>query len=412
MSQYPYAAFSGYGIEIEHMIVDAETLDVKPIADELLKSAGGGYDIEVERGAANWSNELALHVIEMKTAGIVTDFAAAARTFREQVDDMNARLVPLGARLLPGGMHPWMNPDREMRLWPHENDVIYRTFDRIFDCRGHGWANLQSVHINLPFQDDAEFERVHAAARVILPLIPALCASSPFVEGARAPELDHRIAVYRHNARRVPSVSGSVIPERVFSRASYERDLLERIYDDLRPLDPEETLLEEWVNARGAIARFDRGAVEIRLIDTQECPEQDLAVVALVTAVVRALAEERFAPLADLKKPSEHELLAVLVPLIERGSAGVVDDRAFLSLFGLDEPLRARDLWQKLALRTLAADDPAWPGLRVIFEHGTLAERLVAATESNVARPSAEALKHTYARLADALRTGHPFVAR
>ena len=48
------------------------------------------------------------------------------------------------------------------------------------------------------------------------------------------------------------------------SHAAYERDILQRIYSDLEPLDPEGVLRHEWVNARGAIARFDRGTVEIR----------------------------------------------------------------------------------------------------------------------------------------------------
>ena len=32
------------------------------------------------------------------------------------------------------------------------------------------------------------------------------------------------------------------------------------------------------MNSRGAIARFDRNAIEIRVIDVQECPKADLAI--------------------------------------------------------------------------------------------------------------------------------------
>jgi len=48
-----------------------------------------------------------------------------------------------------------MDPNREMVIWPHDYSVVYEAFNRIFDCRGHGWANLQAVHLNLPFADDA-----------------------------------------------------------------------------------------------------------------------------------------------------------------------------------------------------------------------------------------------------------------
>jgi gamma-glutamyl:cysteine ligase YbdK (ATP-grasp superfamily) len=204
----PLKLFDGIGIELEYMIVDTESLSVRPIADELLKSVGGGYDLQVELGAIAWSNELALHVIEMKCNGPVPTLSGLAAQFQEHVGRMRELLRPLSGRLLPTAMHPWMDPDRELRLWPHENDVIYQTFDRIFDCRGHGWSNLQSMHINLPFSNDEEFGRLHAAMRMILPLLPALAASSPLVEGKLTGLMDTRVDVYRTNARRIPRAVG------------------------------------------------------------------------------------------------------------------------------------------------------------------------------------------------------------
>ncbi|HSC86831.1 MAG TPA: glutamate-cysteine ligase family protein [Polyangiaceae bacterium] len=405
-SEYPWPAFAGYGIEAEYMIVDRQTLDVRPIADLLLHDVGGGYELEVERGLAAWSNELALHVIEMKTAGISRDLAATAQLFQLQVADMNERLAKFGARLLPTGMHPWMDPERELRLWPHENDVIYGTFDRIFDCRGHGWANLQSVHINLPFQNDEEFGRLHAAIRVVLPLLPALAASSPFCEGQRTPELDRRVEVYRHNAARVPSVSGRVIPERVFDRKSYEDELLAGIYRDLAPHDPDGVLAEEWVNARGAIARFERGAIEIRLLDIQERPAADLSIVRLVTALVRALAEGQLGSQADQRALTEANLEPHLIRCVRDGSRAELDDPDYLRVLGLSGARSARELWGALAERLLTADDPAWPWIRDYLEHGTLAERIVAAAGPS---PSRERLHETYARLADCLADGRAF---
>ena len=76
-----------------------------------------------------------------------------------------------------------MNPLTETVIWPHDNNEIYSLYDKIFDCRGHGWSNLQSVHINLPFKDELEFRKLHSAIRLLLPIIPALSASSPFADG-------------------------------------------------------------------------------------------------------------------------------------------------------------------------------------------------------------------------------------
>ncbi len=133
-------------------------------------------------GAISWSNELVAHVVELKTSEPAAALAGLAQAFAEHVRRINDLLRPLGARLMPTGMHPWMDPARETRLWPHDYSEVYANFDRIFDCRGHGWSNLQSVHLNLPFADDEEFGRLHAAIRLLLPILPALAASSPIVE--------------------------------------------------------------------------------------------------------------------------------------------------------------------------------------------------------------------------------------
>ncbi len=69
MSVPKYHLFDRYGVELEYMIVDAESLSVRPIADEVLRRVAGEYVNEVERGPLAWSNELVLHVIELKTNG-------------------------------------------------------------------------------------------------------------------------------------------------------------------------------------------------------------------------------------------------------------------------------------------------------------------------------------------------------
>ena len=71
------------------------------------------------------------------------------------------------------------------------------------------------MHINLPFADDAEFTRLHAAIRAVLPIIPALSAASPFEQGSATGWMDTRLRYYRDNQREIPEISGQVIPEAV-----------------------------------------------------------------------------------------------------------------------------------------------------------------------------------------------------
>lgn len=402
--------FAGCGIELEYMIVDSESLAVKPCADRLLHLVGGGYDEEVDRGAVLWSNELALHVIEMKSNGPARSLSNLAAAFAEQVRDILDLLAPMGASLLPTGMHPWMVPREELQLWPHDNAEIYAAFDRIFGCQGHGFANLQSMHINLPFSNDDEFGKLHAAIRLVLPLIPGLAASSPLVEGRLTGTLDNRLEAYRTNCARIPSVTGLVVPEAVYTRASYEAQILQTIYRDLAELDPEGVLAYEWVNARGAIARFDRMAIEIRTADTQECPRADLAIAELIVAAVRCLVEERYSD-ARAQRGVATELLARFhQDSVQRAGAATWPEREYLALFGIDrERLSVRDTWASLADALLPHDDRTQArdaALRVIFEHGTLAERITSALE-RASDPSQQ--RSIYHRLSECLAQGASF---
>ena len=191
--------FCGYGIEIEYMIVDRTRLAVLPVSDRLISSVSGSVVNDVERGAIAWSNELVMHVLEVKTNGPAAGLAGLPELFLENVRDINARLEAMHGMLMPTGMHPWMDPYKETRLWNHDNREIYDTFNRIFNCQGHGWSNLQSMHINLPFADDREFALLHDAIRVLLPVLPALAASTPFADGGFTGMMDTRHEGYRHN---------------------------------------------------------------------------------------------------------------------------------------------------------------------------------------------------------------------
>ena len=261
--------FEAIGVEMEYMIVDNSSLDVLPIADKLMKAATGEVSGEAEMGELAWSNELVLHVIELKTNGPVQSLNGLATTFSDHVDRINDLLAPYNGCLLPTAVHPWMNPLTETRLWPHECGPIYQAFNRIFNCSGHGWSNLQSTHINLPFAGDEEFGRLHAAIRLLLPIMPALTASSPIIDAKIDSHLDSRMRFYCTNSVRVPEVGGVTIPEPVFTEKDYRDQIFAPMFEAIRPLDKEGVLAYEFLNSRGAIARFERGAIEIRVLDIQ-----------------------------------------------------------------------------------------------------------------------------------------------
>lgn len=408
--------FAGYGVELEYMVVDGATLAVRPIADALLAAAGDGTIVsDVDHDGFSWSNELVLHVVELKTDGPAPALAGLARGFQGEVAAADRLLAPLGARLMPTAMHPWMDPDAETRLWPHDHSPVYAAFDRIFGCRGHGWANLQSMHLNLPFAGDEEFARLHAAIRLLLPLLPALAASSPVVDGRPSGLLDTRLEVYRKNSRRIPLVAGRVIPEPVYTRGAYESEILDALYREIAPHDPEGVLREEWLNARGAIARFERSTIEIRVIDVQEHPAADLAIAVLAVAALRALVAERWVDLERQQRFAVAALEPLFLAALADGEEAVIGDRAYLAAFGLAAGgrggrggLRAGDFWRALAERLLPAGDEAWGALGVILEEGPLARRILRALGPE---PDRERLRAVYGELCDCLREGRSFRA-
>ena len=411
----PLKLLEGLGLELELMVVDADTLDVRPLAERALFGASGDESGDHDNGRIGWSNELVAHVLELKMNAPEPDLAGVAAAFQENVRAVEAFLEPAGARLMPGGMHPWMDPRRETVLWPHAYSEVYRTYDRLFDCRRHGWANLQSVHLNLAFGDDREFGRLHAAVRLVLPLVPALAASSPVMEGRLTGLCDTRLEVYRTNATRVPLMTGAIVPEPVFDAAAYRAAILEPLQRAVAEIEPTGILEGEWLNARGAIARFDRDAIEIRLIDAQECPAADVAVAWAVACVVRELCQERWATSEAQRAFATAPLAALFEEGVRLGPAARVSDPAFARALGWTRAGAPTlgELWRELVARAVVPHPRTTPELLAPLEHvlgrGTLSERLQRALGP---APDRSRLARVYRELCECLRAGRLFDER
>lgn len=370
-------AFDGYGIELEYMIVDRQSLAVRALADRLLVDAAGRVVNEIAHEAIAWSNELVAHVVELKTNGPAASLAGLDEAFAGSISEINRRLAIDNAMLLPTAMHPCFDPGSETVLWPHGQNEIYAAYDRIFGCRGHGWSNLQSVHINLPFATDEEFRRLHAAIRVVLPLIPALAASSPLEQGRLTGWCDRRLYHYRNNQARIPEIAGLVVPEAVAGIDDYHARVLAPMYRAVAPHDPDGILADDWLNSRGAIARFDRQTIEIRLVDLQECPAADLAIATALARLVRRLYEAAETGFQHQQAVDESVLSGILFELAEHGGAGMIENRDFLQLLGLTPPVSGQAVWHHLLTDGLMSDSPLAQTLERMVKRGTLAECII-----------------------------------
>tara|TARA_R110000868_G_scaffold248282_6_gene504676 strand:- start:4170 stop:5369 length:1200 start_codon:yes stop_codon:yes gene_type:complete len=369
-----FSLFSVYGIEAEYMIVDQKTLKARAIADKILYTLNGGsFTNEVELGAISWSNELVNHVLEAKCTDPIAELDGLDELFHQSILKVNGLLAEHGCVLMPTSMHPWFNPLEETVLWPHDQREIYNLYNEIFDCKGHGWSNLQSVHINLPYKDEAEFKRLHTSIRAVLPLIPVFAASSPFFEGRSGEYADNRLAFYEKNQAKIPSIIGNIIPENVAGTSEY-RQILKGIYADISGYENAKTLQNPWLNSRAAIPKFDVGAIEIRLMDIQESPYMDNCLVQFFVAMIKDIATDnaRFAKADSL---SDRQLRAIYEQskLYEPNFV----DKTFFDLFGLAECSTSTDFLQKL----ISFYTPKLPasyhhGMSIIEQQGNLSKRL------------------------------------
>lgn len=442
--------FEAFGIEIELMIVDRNSLDVRPIADQLLADAASeplhatsslltkspdaalpDSDLSIstatsaisdfDDGIISWSNELVAHVIELKTTAPALSLDGLEDAFYKSQRHAAELLSKHGARLMPTGMHPWMNPHTETVLWPHDNNEIYSLYNTIFNCRGHGWSNLQSVHINLPFKNENEFKRLHSAIRLLLPILPALSASSPFTDSKFSGVKDNRLAHYETNQQRLPIIAGEVIPDSVTGFADYRSKISDPIQVAISPHDPEGLLKGDWLNSRGAIARIDRGTIEIRLLDTQECAHADLTLVQFIVSALQAfIIDDKILAAADQLDTTP--LYKIWKACVTDAESALIDNTGYLNVLvestqspgtSRTQPTSAQSLWQKIfseKIRPTLLRRKYPRGLIQAFEEllsrPSLATRILNAAGPN---PSPKKLRQIYEKLCDCLDNNELF---
>ncbi|SFZ92998.1 carboxylate-amine ligase [Flaviramulus basaltis] len=404
-----YHLFEVFGIELEYMLVGNLDFKVKPIVDELLTLKNGSLTDDIENGNIAWSNELVAHVVELKTNGPTRDLDTLANAFHKNVLEINALLSTLNASLLPTAAHPLMNPLTDTQLWKHSYSEVYALYNRIFNCKGHGWSNVQSTHINLPFFDDSEFEKLHAAIRIILPLIPGLCASSPILEGKNTGYKDTRLEYYKTNQKEISEMTGLVIPEQVFTKKDYYTTIFEPINKAIKPHDIDNILDHHFLNSRGAIARFDRNAIEIRLVDIQECPQADIAICVFIIEVVKLLVNNQTASLQAQKSWTVEALFSILNPSIKEGEKHIVYNLEYLNLFEIEQACTVQDIWKQLyKLVKINIHETHHQAIETIISKGTLATRILHAIGNDFSESN---IKKVYKQLANCLQENKVFTS-
>ena len=412
-----YRPFSVAGIELEYPMVDAD-LNVISRVEDAFRLIAGKATSDVEMGPATFSNEIADHVFEIKTTLPTRSLAKSEEILVEGVRRFSDIIRDnYGARLLPTGMHPWIDP-AQASLWKRSGQRIYESYAKTFDVYTHGWLNVHATHLNLPMGRGHEAVAMYNATVLLLPYLPGLAASSPMFDGALQESVDNRMEwIFRHQAA-IPESQGDILPEYIGSLSDYRRRILQPMYDALEGRPGGDVLMHDFLNARGAVLKQGRRALEVRVIDTQECVKLDIAIAVFVRAVLRYYTRRLLGGRRDM--PPRQILLGDFRSTIRRGSEALVVAPHFGDLLTRDAEGRASVRSVLYALADIAdenvrPDEAAYmPLVRQMIQSGSLSERIRAVLEPHCADPPSfqSEVRRVYHELAECLVANVPWSGR
>src|SRR5690606_36759623 len=159
-------------------------------------------------------------------------------------------------------------------------------------------------------------------------------------------------------------------------------------------------------NSRGAIARFDRGAIEIRVMDIQECPTADLGIIELVVEVLKALVQEEWVTYEAQARWHEDELYRIFQNAIKGGESAQIENVKYSEVLCPDHTARMtfQELWESLYQQVQhRLSTSSQTVLEHILQSGTLATRILRALQGDF---SVNNISRVYRALVQCLADG------
>jgi carboxylate-amine ligase len=267
------------GIEEEFSILDPQTLDLAPRFEELRDDAALVDSVLHD----HITGELISSEIEI-ISGVGDDLADALRRQRERRRALFALAGSHGAELGATGTHPWA----DYREQPVIDTEHYRRVEE--GLKYVAWRNNTfSLHVHVGVRDVDRAVRVCDRLRSLLPLLLAVSANSPFLDGRLAGLHSARTQTFTRSFPRcgVPHAFGGWPAfRRYIELLIATRSIIE--------------FTQVWWSVR---PHFSYGTVEVRICDVQGTAAESEALAGLVVAcVAQALVEldsgERHEPLA------------------------------------------------------------------------------------------------------------------
>lgn len=370
------------------------------MVDRLIKDFHGRIVNFVEQPTFTFGKELQLHVLELKP----NEPFRSPRIFEETMQNAVLTLSDYVERkyeacLLGTGMHPLLRL-KDTGIWPHRHKQIYEAMSQIFNLKQHGWLNIQSYQLNLPYSNEKDAVALNNVLALLCAYLPAIAASSPVYEGKPGEDVDNRLQFYMRNQVEVPSIVGDVVPEHLSSLRQYKEEIVQRYSFDLVKAGAQKSLLnKDWINSRGVVIRFDRKAFEIRVMDEQECIKSDVALSCFTRAAARGLLEE------ETEVVSHETLVRDFQAIVKVGL-----DAKTLHPYGENARQVCRHLYE-IAWKNASDEEKEYlPLVERRIEDGNLSQIIMKNVHKRTGKTDTkEAILDVYLSLAKSLRDNQPY---
>ncbi len=255
------------GIEEEFAVLDAGSLDLAPRFEELRDAAAADPVL-----GPSIAGELISSEIEIRS-GRGEDFATAIAAQREYRRRLFALAAERGIALGATGTHPWSDY-REQRIIDTEH------YHRVEEGLKYvAWRNNTfSLHLHVGIRGADRAVLVCDRLRPVLPLLLAISASSPFLDGRDSGLHSARSQTFTRSFPRCG------IPDPFGSWAAY-RDYIAFLIDTRSIVE----YTQVWLSVR---PHFSFGTVEVRICDAQPSAQESEGLAALIVACVAQAAHE------------------------------------------------------------------------------------------------------------------------
>jgi carboxylate-amine ligase len=256
------------GLEEEFAILDPQSLDLAPRFEEL-RDAAAVADPELHAGI---TGELISSEIEI-VSGRGGDLHDAVARQRDRRRRLFALAAEHGAALGAMGTHPWA----DYREQPIIDTKHYRRVEE--GLRWVAWRNTSfSLHVHVGVRDLDRAVRVCDRMRPVLPLLLAVSANSPYVDGRDSGLHSSRTQIFTKSFPRcgIPDAFGGWDPYREYLELLMRtRSIVEftQVWWSIRP-------------------HFEFGTVEVRICDAQATARESEALAALMVACVAQAARD------------------------------------------------------------------------------------------------------------------------